>query len=349
MVRKLIVAALLIIVTTGAVLAWMIWRPETGFDKEKQTVYIGTGKTDKLNVLSVLTDSLVITHPGNFEKLANRMDMWPRIRPGKYEFKKGMNILEIARKLRNGQQSTVDLVITKIRTKEQLARLVGRRFETDSLTMINFLNNEDSLESYSIDTTTLLSIIFPNTYTYYWTAGPRTILDKLYKEHEKFWNEERKQKAAAKGMTEIEVYTMASIIEEETNHDPEKELMASVYQNRIKKGIPLGADPTIKYAMRNFGLTRILRVHTRTPSPYNTYLNKGLPPGPICTPSVASIDAVLNAPETKYLFFVANSDFSQRHIFTENYSDHLKYAREYQKALTEWQKRKRAEAQNSGQ
>src|SRR5690606_41789283 len=127
---------------------------------------------------------------------------------------------------------------------------------------------------------------------------------------------------AAKGMTEIEVYTMASIIEEETNHEPEKELMASVYQNRIKKGIPLGADPTIKYAMRNFGLTRILRVHTRTPSPYNTYLNKGLPPGPICTPSVASIDAVLNAPETKYLFFVANSDFSQRHIFTENYSDH---------------------------
>lgn len=349
MARKLMLVFIILLLLVAGVAAWMVWKPATGFEQNTQTIYIRTGEAGKATIMRTLTDSAVVTHPKVFELIADKMDIWTRIRPGKYVFDKGMNNIGIARKLRNGQQSTVDLVINKIRTKEQLARLVGRRFETDSLTMINFLNNSDSLKDYNVDTTTLLSVIFPNTYTFFWTVTPRTIMDKLYKEYEKFWNEERLKKAEAKGMTPLQVYTMASIIEEETNYDPEKELMASVYINRIKKGIPLGADPTIKYALRNFGLTRILYEHLRTPSPYNTYLNKGLPPGPICTPSKTSIEAVLNAPETKYLFFVANSDFSQRHIFTENYSDHLKYAREYQKALTEWQKRKRAEAQASGQ
>lgn len=350
MLKKLLLGLVFLALIALAAGYWFVKRPVTGFDKDVQTIYIRTGQANKNSVMQTLKDSAVVVHPVSFEKIAGRMDIWTKIRPGKYDFKKGASALDIARMLRNGQQSTVNLVINKIRTKEQLARLVGRRFETDSLKMIHFLNDTANLSAYQVDTTTLLSIIFPNTYTYFWAATPKEIMDKLYREHTKFWNEERVKQSSEKGLTPTQVYTLASIIDEETNYDPEKELMASVYLNRIKKGIPLGADPTIKYALRDFTLKRILNVHTRKPSPYNTYLNKGLPPGPICTPNLASIEAVLNAPATNYLFFVANSDLSKRnHIFTENYSDHLKYAREYQKELTAWQKRKQAEALNSGQ
>ena len=132
----------------------------------------------------------------------------------------------------------------------------------------------------------------------------------------------------------MEVSVLASIIDEETNKASDRPNIASVYLNRIKKGMPLQADPTVKFAMRDFGLKRILNAHLKTASPYNTYLNKGLPPGPICTPATETIDAVLNAPSTDYLYFVANSNFDGTHIFTSNYADHMKYARLYQQELT---------------
>jgi UPF0755 protein len=199
-------------------------------------------------------------------------------------------------------------VINKLRTKEDLASKIGRSFECDSAEVIQFLTSNDSTGAlqagykYSNDSSD------PDTYLILWNSRFKKIFQKLKDEQESFWNAERRQKAADKNLTPAQVYTMASIVEEETNKAEDKPLIASVYINRLKAGTKLEADPTVKYAMRDFGLKRILHGHLAFESPYNTYRNTGLPPGPICTPSSKTIDAVLDAPNTNYIFFVAKPD-----------------------------------------
>jgi len=207
-----------------------------------------------------------------------------------------------------------------------------------------FLNNKDILKKYQLDSNTVMTTVFPNTYTYLWTTSTPGIFKKLIAENKKVWNDERKKKADSLGLTPTSAYILASIIEEETNNNNEKGLIASVYLNRMAKNMNLGADPTVKFALRNFTLKRIYEKHLTVESPYNTYRVKGLPPGPICTPSINTLDQVLNAPKTDYLFFVAKKDFTEGHVFTSNYQEHLKYAREYQQALNtqEQQKQKTA-------
>jgi UPF0755 protein len=236
--------------------------------------------------------------------------------------------------LRAGNQSQVNFVITKIRTREDFARKAGNVFEFDSLQMINFLNNADSLKEYELDSNTVTAVILPYTYTLNWNSSPEKVFQSCYSAYKKFWTKERKIKADSLHLSPIEISTLASIVEEETLKKSDKPTIASVYLNRIRAGMPLQADPTIKFAMKDFTLKRILSIHLKTVSPYNTYLNKGIPPGPICSPSVETIDAVLNAPKTDYLFFVASSKFDGSSVFTTNFPDHIKYAKEYQKELT---------------
>jgi UPF0755 protein len=187
-----------------------------------------------------------------------------------------------------------------------------------------------------------MTAVFPNTYTYFWNSTPTQIFKKLFAEYKNVWNDERKQKAAGIGLTPTESYILASIIEEETNAKDEKDTMASVYRNRLKKSIRLGADPTVKFALRDFSLKRIYEKHLAVVSPYNTYRNYGLPPGPICTPTLETLDEVLNSPETEYLYFVAKPDLSGRHLFAKNYNDHLKYAKQYRKTLDSLQRVRQA-------
>ena len=294
--------------------------------------------------MKTIRDENLVNNPGSFDMIATQMDIWQSLRAGKYEVKKGTSLFELARMLRNGRQSPVNLVITKIRTKENFASLIGKKFETDSLQVMSFLNNKDTLAKYQLDSNTVMTVVFPNTYTYFWTTSTSGIFKKLIAESKKVWNDERKKKADSLGLTPTSAYILASIIEEETNNNNEKGLIASVYLNRMAKNMNLGADPTVKFALRNFGLKRIYEKHLAVESPYNTYRVKGLPPGPICTPSISTLDQVLNAPKTDYLFFVAKKDFTEGHVFTSNYQEHLKYAREYQKALNmeEQQKQKTA-------
>ena len=181
-----------------------------------------------------------------------------------------------------------------------------------------------------------MTLIIPDTYFLNWNTSTTKILSRLKDEQDKFWNKnDRIQKAEALNFSKQQVYTLASIVEEETNKNDEKGNVASVYINRLNLGMPLAADPTIKFALKNFGLKRIYYNYLKTTSPYNTYMYKGLPPGPICTPQTVTIDAVLNAPKTDYLFFVAKSDFSGYHQFTSNFAEHDKYAKIYQQALNE--------------
>jgi UPF0755 protein len=341
--KRIIISIIVISVLVMAVLAWLIVGTGTAFTEKKTYLYVHTGKAEKNAVMHSIRENNLLQNPGMFEWLADRMKVWDKLKPGRYEIRKGESLLTIARILRNNRQAPVNLVINKIRTNDDLARIIAKNFEADSLEVLSLINTADSLEKLGVDTNTLMTIVIPNTYSLLWNTSPQKILQRLKKEQEDFWNKkDRKTAAANLGLTPTQVYTIASIVEEETNMNDEKGNVASVYINRMEKGMPLGADPTIKFALKDFGLKRIYEKHLQVASPYNTYRNVGLPPGPICTPSPVTIDAVLNAPRTDYIFFVAKSDFSGYHTFTTNYADHLKYAREYQKALDELIRRRQA-------
>ncbi len=333
MKRKIILSVLAVILLGGGFIAYKVFGP-TVAAPEKKYFYIKTGSTYN-DVKADLTFLKIIPGEFWFNQLAKRLNYTNAVKAGRYEIKNGMSLFSLVRMLRAGNQSPVNLVITKLRTKEDLAAKIGNSFECDSLSVISLLNNSDSLKKYNLDSNTVMTAVIPNTYSLLWNTSPARIFKKLFNEKEKFWNEEREKKAAALNMTSVQVYTMASIVEEETNKDEDKGKVASVYINRIETGQRLEADPTIKFALRNFGLKRIRDSHKKAAaaSPYNTYYNAGLPPGPICTPSAKTIDAVLNAPVTNYLFFVARPDWSGLSNFTHSYDEHLVNARNYQHFL----------------
>lgn len=331
--KKLILSVIVLVILVAALAGLRFFGSNTNFSEKHRYLYIRTGHATYPEVLQTLRDSNLIKNPGSFDFLANRMDLHEYIRAGRYEIKKGMSLMNIVRMLRNGRQAPVNLVITKLRTKEDLASLIGRKFESDSASVMEYLNNSDTLASYGFDTSTIMATVYPDTYTYFWNTTPTGIFRKLFAAYKKVWTPEREQLAKQQGLTPIAAYTLASIVEEETNAQDEKGNVASVYLNRYRKGMKLQADPTVKFALRNFSLRRIYEKHLTTASPYNTYRVAGLPPGPICTPSLATLDAVLNAPSTNYLYFVAKSDFSGKHTFSETYEEHLQHAKAFQKAL----------------
>ena len=332
MTTKKIISFLIIIVIIIAVfLLWNVFGPSIK-NPDKKFLYIPTNSTYTQVKDSLKKDGFISSF-FLFEKVANYADYPKNIKPGKYKVKDGMSIYSLVKALRGGKQEPVNLIITKLRTKEDLAKRISRSFEVDSLAVIRFLNNPEALSKYNVDTLTVMTDVIPNTYTYQWTTPVNEIFSKLDAENKKFWNEERTAKAKRLQLTPKEVYIMASIVEEETNKQEDKGKIASVYINRMHKGMRLAADPTVKYAMRDFGLKRIYHKHLEFPSPYNTYQNAGLPPGPICTPSIKTIDAVLDAPDTDYLFFVARADFSGFSDFASTYTQHLVYAKAYQQAL----------------
>lgn len=335
--KKLIGAIVVVIVVVALVFAWLVFGSATTFSNEKKFLYIYENKDPREQVQHQLDTGQMIRSRWLFNAMATRLDVWKRLKPGRFEIKKGESLIDIVRKLRNNQQSPIRLVINKLRTREDLAKVLGKFFETDSASAINFLSSNDSLQQLGVDTNTVMTLIIPDTYIIKWNTSVENILERFKKEQEKFWEKnDRLEKAKDLGFTPEQVYTLASIVEEETNKNDEKGNIASVYINRYNKGMPLGADPTIKFALKDFGIRRILYGYLNVNSPYNTYRNKGLPPGPICTPQKVTIDAVLNAPKTDYLFFVAKSDFSGYHHFSDNYAEHQQYAKLYQKALDEW-------------
>jgi len=306
------------------------------YDKERMSV------TD-------LGDSLVARHiireKYSFTLFAPLFDIEHKTKSGQFLVKKNSNLFSILRMLRNNQQPIVKFILNKVRTRAELSKLVATTFTTDSTQAALFFNSNDSLARFEIDTTQLLTLFIPNTYDFYWSTSIPKLLSKMKEAQSQFWHQQNRNKKATQiGMTPQQVYTLASIVEEETNNDSDKTLIASVYQNRLKKSMPLQACPTIKYAMQDFTLTRIYEKYLSNPSPYNTYKKAGLPPGPICTPSPNTIDLVLNAPNTDYFFFVAKADFSGYHHFSKTYEEHNKYAKEYQKKLDAYQANKKIKA-----
>jgi UPF0755 protein len=341
MKKKIIYTILALILIGGAFIGFKIFGPMVNAP-EKKYFYISTGENYE-GVIADLHDLKIITSEFWFNLVAKKLNYPKAIKAGRYEIKNGTSIFNLVRMLRSGSQSPVRLVINKIRTKEDLAQKIASGFECDSLSFISLLNNSDSLKKYNLDTNTVMTAVIPDTYSILWNTSPAKIFKKLYTDQQKFWNSERTNKAAALNMTPQQVYTMASIVEEETNKEDDKGKVASVYINRIEKGMKLEADPTVKFAMKDFGLKRIYHKHLSYASPYNTYQQTGLPPGPICTPSSKTIDAVLNAPKTNYIFFVAKPDFNGYSNFAATYEEHLVYAKAYQNALDSLTKAKAAQ------
>ncbi|MFI5185449.1 MAG: endolytic transglycosylase MltG [Chitinophagales bacterium] len=336
----IIVLALIILILFSV---WKIFGPATKQPEDK-FFYIRTGWIYK-DVLSELEHKKIINNRTSFTLVAKALN-YTIIKPGKYEIKKGMSLFGLVRMLKNGRQTPVDLVIIKFRTKEEFAHHIGNEFETDSLQMISFLNNNDSLRHYGLDTNTWDCTIIPDTYVYFWNSTPTKIFSKLYSASQKFWTEDKIEKLKDKNLDPVRAYALASIIEEETNLKSDKGNIASVYINRIAKNMPLQADPTIKFAMKDFGLKRIYDKYLTIGSPYNTYINKGLPPGPICTPSVETLDAVINAPKTNYIYFAANSDLDGSSVFTSKYEEHIKNAKLYQQSLNKQDSIRKARQNN---
>lgn len=330
MKKKIILILFVLVLAVAGFIAYMVFGPAVK-NRDKAWFYINTG--DDVNTVkqNLIKEGYI---DGSWFDIVARSLKYKNAKAGRYKPEQGMSLYRLIKMLRSGDQVKINFVITKLRTKEALASRTGQQFEFDSLQMIRFLNNPDSLRPFGLDTNTVMSVAMPFTYSVNWNTTPGKVFRQFVTAWQGFWNEERKQKADSLHLTPVEISTLASIVEEETLKKQDKYNIASTYLNRIRVGMPLQADPTVKFAMKDFGLRRITGVHLKTVSPYNTYLNAGLPPGPICTPSVETIDAVLNAPKTDYLYFVASSNFDGTSVFTTNLSDHSKYARAYQQALT---------------
>lgn len=337
--KKWILSLLAILLLAGGFLGWKLFGPATQ-SPEGKFLYIPTGAGYE-DVKQLLTGKKILNSTVWFDWLAKKMDYPQKVKPGKYPVSSSQSLFQLVRMLRNGQQTPVNLVISRrIRIKEDLVRVIGDKFEFTPEEMLAFLYSNDSLRAYGLDTASFSMAIFPDTYQYFWNTTPRKVFDRLWKESQEFWTPERIEKAKQKGLTPLQAHTLASIIEEETNYGPEKPTIASVYLNRIEKGIPLQADPTVKFALRDFSLKRIYNKHLTASSPYNTYRNKGLPPGPICNVQKSTLEAVLDAPKTDYIYFVAKSDFTGSHVFSADYETHMTLARQYQSALDSLMKAK---------
>lgn len=297
----------------------------------KEFLLVRTGTTMKQLQQQLVTEKFLSEL--SWFTMASKAIGFTKVKPGRYKVPRGTSLVRLVRRLKNGSQTPVEFVVVKIRTREALAGRMGKSFEYDSLRAIRFLSNNDSLSDYGLDSNTVMAAVLPMNYEVKWNTGPRALFDKFYAAYKKFWSGARLKKAAAQGLTPLQVVTLASVVEEETNVNADKPKIARVYMNRLAKGMPLQADPTIKFALKDFGLKRILFQHLNVISPYNTYKNKGLPPGPICTPQLSTVEAVLDAPPADYIYFVANSNFDGTSVFTSSYQEHMKNAKMYQQAL----------------
>ncbi|MEI6682890.1 MAG: endolytic transglycosylase MltG [Bacteroidota bacterium] len=300
--------------------------------RHKCYFYVHTGSG-----FNAVRDSLVksgyLVHPREFEWLARRKHYPDKIRPGRYLLEDGMHNNALLNMLRSGKQESLRITIQGVRNSGELAGSLGRRLEVDSAHLMHLFSDPAMLTRFGATPATLLMLFVPNTYEFFWNTSGDQLLTRMESEFKRFWTSGRRHKADSLQMTIAQVVTMASIVEKESNKNDEKPVIAGVYINRLKHNIPLQADPTVVYAWHDFTIRRVLKVHTQLNSPYNTYMHTGLPPGPICLPSVASVDAVLHATSHSYLYFCAKEDFSGSHNFASTLDEHNRNARRYQKAL----------------
>lgn len=299
-------------------------------DAEEQYLEIPKGTTfDSLS--SILLQRGFIQNEKNFRNLAEQLDFTPQsVRRGRFAITPGMDLADLIRSLKKGKQAPVMVILTTEREAADVAAKVARYLEPDATSFNKLFTNAAFLDSIGYTPENLMTLFIPNSYELFWTTTPREFVLRMIREHESFWaKQQRYQKANKLKMSSAEVYTLASIVEKETLRDDEKQRMAGVYYNRLQTNMKLQADPTAVFASRDFNTNRVTKYHLRTDSPYNTYIHKGLPPGPIAMASISSIDAVLNHEKHDYLYFCAKGDGSGYHTFAKTLEAHKRNAKTY--------------------
>ncbi len=304
-------------------------------------LYLKKG-ADLDDVLVALSEKDMLLDEASFLWVANRMNYKDsKVRSGRFKIEEGWSNRSLIGHLRGGKQATVKVVLNNERLLPEVAGKAARFIQADSTGIVRLFNDKKYIADKGYNKQTLMSLFIPNTYDFYWGTEPEDFIDRMEKEHAKFWKKDgRTKKAKALKLSKEEVYTLASIVERETNKNDEKKRIAGVYLNRLRQGILLQADPTVVFANQDFGIRRVLNKHTAIDSPYNTYKYAGLPPGPISMASIASLDAVLNAEKHDYIFFCAKPDESGYHAFAKTLRGHNENARIYRKWLTEHLKKR---------
>lgn len=313
----------------------------TSFTGKTETTYLYIDQDD--NYDSLMTKLMPVTTKHGFHAfctLARHSQLPEHVRTGRYELTPGMGAFMAFRHIKNGMQAPLSLTVPSVRTMNDLARTLSQKLMLDSTDLLRTFTDEETCRKYGYDTTTIAALFIPNTYDIYWNISADGFMKRMQQENKKFWDDNRMAKAQALKLTPLEVVTLASIVDEETANDAEKPMIAGMYYNRLMlrseeypEGMPLQADPTIKFAWKNFSLKRIYNNLLHIHSPYNTYVNPGLPPGPIRIPTVAGIDAVLDMKHHNYLYMCAKEDFSGTHNFAVTYEEHMANARRYAAAL----------------
>lgn len=310
----------------------IVFTPNILVEQEDRSIIIRPNETFE-QLRNRLYEEKIIGDMISFSFLSKLMDYQETIKPGHYVLKKGMTNLEAIRMLRSGMQTPVNVTFHNVRTKESLAEEVSRNLMAEEDELIRLMNDSATVARYGFDTLNIVSMFLPNTYEFFWTTTAEEVFERMHKEYEKFWTEDRLAKAEKRGLDPKEVSVLASIVKAETSKRDEMPRVAGVYLNRLDRNMRLEADPTLIFAAGDFTIRRVLNEHKEIDSPYNTYKHAGLPPGPINVPSITAIDAVLDAEDHKFIFFCAREDFSGYHNFAATYSEHLRNARKWQQAL----------------
>lgn len=318
---------------TGGTIYYYLFAPQ--FHPSK-AAYIYIDRDDTTD--SIYTKINHVGHVNNlkgFKWMVKYKKLNQNIHTGRYVIRPNDNVYHVFSRILRGYQEPINLTIGSVRTIDRLARSVGKQLMVDSAEIAKLLFDSTFQQKMGYNAETIPCLFIPETYQVYWDMSVDEFFQRMQKEHERFWNKDRLSQATAIGMTPSEICTLASIVEEETNNNEEKPVVAGLYINRLQADMPLQADPTIKFALQNFGLRRITNENLKVDSPYNTYLYTGLPPGPIRIPSKKGIDSVLNYTKHNYIYMCAKEDFSGTHNFASNYADHMANARKYWKALNE--------------
>lgn len=328
-----VLALVLIVSVMGVLIYKKIYTPNIFSSKTASPfLFIPTG-TDFEGLIDILEKDDLLLDEKSFRWTAHQMKYDTKVKPGKYKLLPKMSNKDLITLLRSGKQTPVNVIFNNIRTKDQLAERISEQIEAPGNSVLNLLNDYDYTAKLGFTPDNILSMFIPNTYEFYWNTSADKFIQRMKKEHDKFWTPEKLAKAKKIDFTPVQVSVIASIVQMESNKEDEKSIIAGVYINRYKKDWKLEADPTLVYALGDFTINRVLNVYKEVESPYNTYKYKGLPPGPICLPTINSLNAVLNYTNHTYMYFCAKEDFSGYHSFAATYSKHLENARRFQKAL----------------
>lgn len=335
--RRLILVASLILgifaIMSGFACRRYLWAPVLSIPEgETAALFIPTGATYE-DVVTILSADGKLADRDAFELMASLMGYSKSVKPGKYKLVGGLSARKLVSMLRSGSQTPVRVTFNGVRDVEHLAAVISNYLEYDSVSFVAAMTDSALLAKYGFTPREAPALFLPDSYDVWWNCTPEDWVGRMAKEYKKFWNRQRQEKADSIGLTPLQVSTLASIVEEESNNREDQRVIAGLYLNRLRIGMPMQACPTIKFALGDFSLRRISYADTQVDSPYNTYLNQGLPPGPIRITSKSVIDAVLNRTPSEYLYMCARPDGSGRHDFARTLAQHQRNAAQYHKIL----------------